>query len=31
VGQWGALEAAVDRVGNNKRITRLAELVKGGI
>ena len=30
VGQWGALEAAVGRVGNNRRITRLAELVKGG-
>jgi exodeoxyribonuclease V alpha subunit len=29
VGQWGALEAAVGRVGNNRRITRLAEMIQG--
>ncbi len=30
VGQWGALEAAVDRVGNNRRISRLTELIRSG-
>jgi len=30
VGQWGALEQAAARIGNNRRITRLAELIKGG-
>jgi exodeoxyribonuclease V alpha subunit len=29
VGEWHALEAAVGRVGNVRRITRLAELIKG--
>ncbi len=29
VGQWSALETAVGRVGNVKRITRLVELIKG--
>jgi exodeoxyribonuclease V alpha subunit len=29
VGQWGALEQAATRIGNNKRITRLAEIIKG--
>jgi exodeoxyribonuclease V alpha subunit len=30
VGQWGALEQAATRIGNNRRITRLTELIKGG-
>lgn len=29
VGQWDALEAAAGRVSNSRRITRLAELIKG--
>jgi exodeoxyribonuclease V alpha subunit len=29
VGEWHALEAAIGRVGNVRRITRLAELIKG--
>ena len=29
IGEWHALEAAVGRVGNVRRITRLAELIKG--
>jgi exodeoxyribonuclease V alpha subunit len=29
VGEWHALEAAVGRVGNVRRITRLTELIKG--
>ena len=29
VGEWSALEAATGRVGNVRRITRLAELIKG--
>jgi exodeoxyribonuclease V alpha subunit len=29
VGQWDAVEKAVGRVGSMKRITRLAELIKG--
>ena len=29
VGEWHALEAATGRVGNVRRITRLAELIKG--
>lgn len=28
VGQWGALEQAVRRVGNDRRVTRLAELMR---
>jgi exodeoxyribonuclease V alpha subunit len=28
VGQWSALEQAAQRVGNNRRITRLTELIK---
>ena len=30
VGQWGALEQAATRIGNNRRITRLTELIKRG-
>jgi exodeoxyribonuclease V alpha subunit len=29
VGQWSALEAAAGRIGNERRITRLTELIKG--
>jgi exodeoxyribonuclease V alpha subunit len=29
IGQWGALEQTVGRVGNNRRTTRLAQLVQG--
>jgi exodeoxyribonuclease V alpha subunit len=29
IGQWAALEQAVGRLGNVKRITRLTELIKG--
>jgi exodeoxyribonuclease V alpha subunit len=31
VGQWGAVEQAAQRVGNNKRITRLTKLLQGGL
>jgi len=30
VGQWGALDQAAARIGNDRRITCLAELIKGG-
>jgi exodeoxyribonuclease V alpha subunit len=29
VGQWGALEQAATRIGNDRRITRLTELLRG--
>ena len=30
VGQWGALDQAGARIGNDRRITCLAELIKRG-